>query len=38
MKKIFLILFVIFLSSCDLDKNFDNSKNDSDDINIVDKV
>lgn len=38
MKKIFLILITIFLSSCDLDKSIDDSENDNDDINIIDKI
>lgn len=38
MKRIVLILVIVFLSSCDLDKNIDNSKSDNDDINIVDKI
>lgn len=38
MKKIVLIMVMIFLSSCDLDKNTDNSLSDNDDINIIDKA
>lgn len=38
MKRIVLILVIVFLSSCDLDKNIDNSQSDNDDINIIDKV
>lgn len=38
MKRIVLILVIVFLSSCDLDKSIDNSQVDNDDINIIDKV
>lgn len=38
MKKIGLILVIILLSSCDLDKSIDSLQVDNDDINIIDKV